>query len=68
MNDLVAQFEAQCIDAGVKPAEALRAGGVNKATWWRWKSGNLPSLRCYQLALDGLDKLKSPTGAADIAA
>lgn len=58
MEDVVSNFEAECIRAGVAPAAALEAGGLHRSTWFRWKANNSsPTLRNLQAAQAGLAKL-----------
>lgn len=59
MNTVVSNFEQQCAAAGVKPQDALTAGGVHKTNWWRWKRGDAaPNYSTLEKANDGLKKLR----------
>lgn len=33
------EIEARAEKRGMTIAELLRAAGINRATWWRWKTG-----------------------------
>lgn len=51
-------FERECAVAGVSPSAALRAGGLNPSTWFRWKAETAsPTLRSLSAARDGLRRL-----------
>jgi hypothetical protein len=64
MDDIIANFEADCEAVGVRPTAALTAGGVNKAQWWRWKSGQfMPSMRSFAKAKAGLAALTPASDA-----
>lgn len=57
MADFIDQFEKECAAADVKPVEALRAAGMHRSTWFRWKSGtNPPNLRNLEKAQEGIKK------------
>lgn len=63
MSLLLAQFERDCLAAGVAPKDALIAGGVHPSLWFKWvgqgdKPPISPQLRSFEAALAGLEKLK----------
>lgn len=58
MTDPILDFEAECAAAGVAPAAAVQAAGMNRSTWFRWKSQtSSPTLRSLASAREGLAKL-----------
>lgn len=60
MTDPIREFELDCERAGVAPSAALKAGGLNPSTWFRWKSDAVsPTLRSFAAARRGLERLKA---------
>ena len=55
MSPEIADFENECAAAGVTPAAAVEAGGLNPSTWFRWRNGaSSPNLRSFLAAREGL--------------
>ena len=66
MTDPIREFELDCERAGVTPSAALKAGGLNPSTWFRWKSDAVsPTLRSLETARRGLERLKAAATEAD---
>lgn len=60
MSDLLTHFAADCVQAGVNPRAALRAGGVDPSLWKKWEDRRIsPTLRNFELARSGLEQLKA---------
>jgi hypothetical protein len=58
MSPEIAAFENECAVAGVAPAAAVEAGGLNPSTWFRWRNGaSSPNLRSFAAARAGLQIL-----------
>jgi len=75
MSPEIIDFENQCIAAGVTPAAAVEAGGLNPSTWFRWRNGaSSPNLRSFAAARCGLKLLidrghdAAPVGDGDVVA
>lgn len=68
MADLLTEFERDCTDAGVKPTDALRRGGVHPTLWPKWRGGMSPTLKNFEAAKRGLDELIRERGAEEAAA
>lgn len=64
MLEAVTKFEEECEAAGVRPVDALIAGGLSRSTWFRWKSGDFaPNLRSLERARAGLEELRQKQAA-----
>lgn len=64
MSDLLTEFERECGDAGVKPTEALRRGGVHPTLWSKWTRGKSPTLKNFEAAKRGLHEIIAERKAA----
>jgi hypothetical protein len=64
MSDLLSEFERDCQAKKVSPTEALKRGGVHPSLWWKWKAGKVsPTLRTFEAAKEGLDRVESDRAA-----
>lgn len=58
VSEWIARVEAQVKVDGSSVAAVLRAAGVNRSTWSRWKAGAPPSVRL----MERVDRVAFPHG------
>lgn len=59
-NPLVSEFIATCEAQGVKPDDVMKAAGIHRGMWHRWRTGvfspNLKNWGAVQTAFDRLSQ------------
>ena len=56
--EVIDAFERDCAAAGLKPVDVLRAAGLHRSTWFRWKRKAAPGEQAVSPNLRSLEAAK----------